>query len=80
MQKRVKWYTKLGIELILGVALVNAWVMYKRVTRKKTQITSFREKLAANFLQIDTAGQSQPTSLGNIHLLLTRVDKSRKKV
>ena len=35
MQKAVKWYSKLEIELILGVAVVNAWVMYKRVTRKK---------------------------------------------
>ena len=62
MRKGVKWYSKLGIELILGVAVVNAWVIYKRVMYKKIQITSFREKLAANFLQIDTAGQPQPTS------------------
>ena len=35
MRKAVKWYSKLGIELILGVAVVNAWVIYKRVTHKK---------------------------------------------
>ena len=35
MQKDIKWYSKLDIELILGVAVVNTWVMYKRVTRKK---------------------------------------------
>ena len=35
MRKGVKWYSKLGIELILGVAVVNACVMYKHVTRKK---------------------------------------------
>ena len=57
MRKRVKWYRKLGIELILGVAVVNAWVMHKHVTHKKIQITSFQEKLAANLLQIDTASQ-----------------------
>ena len=79
MQKGVKWYKKLGIELILEVAVVNAWVMYKRVSHKKILITSFAEKLAANLIQIDTAGQPQPTSLSNIYLLLTKLDDNGRK-
>ena len=80
MRKGVKWYRKLGIELILGVAVVNAWVMYKRLTLNKIQIRSFREVLAAKLLQIDIASQTQRRSSDNTHLLLKRVDESGKKI
>ena len=35
LRKGVKWYRKLATELMLGMAVVNAWVAYKKATRKK---------------------------------------------
>ena len=34
LRKGVKWYRKLAIELLLGMAVVNAWVAYKEGTKK----------------------------------------------
>nr|XP_034194812.1 piggyBac transposable element-derived protein 4-like [Osmia lignaria] len=34
LRKGVKWYRKLAIELILGSAVVNAWIIYKHLTKK----------------------------------------------
>ncbi|XP_017765503.1 PREDICTED: uncharacterized protein LOC108554671 [Eufriesea mexicana] len=34
MRKGLKWYRKLGIQLLLGVTVINASVVYKTVTKK----------------------------------------------
>lgn len=34
LRKGIKWYRKLGLELLLGAAVVNAWLLYKHVTKK----------------------------------------------
>lgn len=33
-RKGVKWYRKLAIELLLGMSVVNAWVIHKEITKK----------------------------------------------
>ena len=35
LRKGVKWYRKSATELLLGMAVVNAWVVYKEATKKK---------------------------------------------
>ena len=41
LRKGVKWYRKLGIELLLGVAIVKAQLIYKEVIRSRINIRSF---------------------------------------
>ncbi|CAG5015359.1 unnamed protein product [Parnassius apollo] len=45
LRKSVKWYKKLGIELILNTAIVNAWVMYNENKNKSESIVQFRREL-----------------------------------
>ena len=35
LRKGVKWHRKLAIELLLGVAVVNAWTLYGKASQKK---------------------------------------------
>lgn len=84
LRKGVKWFRKLGIELILGVALVNAWCVYKNVTKKKIQIRNFREMLAADLLEIPMKVKrpnfQRKSTTNNTHHLVERIGPNGKKI
>ena len=45
-RKKRKWYQKLAIELIPGMAVVNAWVLYNKfLNDKTTSMKEFNENL-----------------------------------
>lgn len=44
LRKTIKWYKKLGIELILNTAVVNAWIMFCEITTQQG-IVEFRRQL-----------------------------------
>jgi len=47
IRKGIKWYRKLGIQLLLGISVVNALTVYKIATKKDVNIRRFRKILAA---------------------------------
>lgn len=51
LRRGVKWYRKLATELILGTALVNAFVVYKGVTQQKITITDFKKQVLRSILE-----------------------------
>ncbi|KAJ8932977.1 hypothetical protein NQ318_011194 [Aromia moschata] len=51
LRRGVKWYRKLSIELILGTALVNAFVIYKEVTQQQITITNFKTQTLRRILE-----------------------------
>lgn len=46
LRKTIRWYKKLGIELILNTAVVNAWIMFKQVKQSKMKMIHFRKNIA----------------------------------
>ena len=50
IRKGIKWYGKLGIQLLLGISVVNALIVYKIATRKNINIRIFRQLLVAKLL------------------------------
>ena len=50
LRKGIKWYRKLAFELLLGVAVVNAYFIFKKYTAAQIGIREFREKLAFTLL------------------------------
>ena len=50
IRKGIKWYTKLGIRLLLGISVVNALTVYKIATSKNISIRIFRQLLIAKLL------------------------------
>lgn len=62
LRKGVKWYRKLATELLLGISIVNSWVVYKAATRRKIQIRLFRLQIASCLLDIPLTAHSVPVS------------------
>ena len=52
IRKGIKWYRKLGIQLLLGISVVNALTVYKIATRKNINIRIFRQLLVAKLLEL----------------------------
>lgn len=50
LRKGIKWYRKLVFELLLGTAVVNAYILYRSITKGKISITEFREKIVEGLL------------------------------
>ena len=55
LRKGIKCYRKLAFELLLGVAVVNAYFIFKRHTATQISIKDFREKLAFTLLELKHA-------------------------
>ena len=55
LYKGIKWYLKLAFELLLGVAVVNAYFIFKKHTAPQIGIRKFREKLAFALLELKYA-------------------------
>lgn len=81
LRKGINWYRKLGLELLLGITMVNAWVVYKHATKKKIKIRTFREELVTQILQVQGLEQhEQPKSIVNVYHLEQSIDPNGKKI
>ncbi|KAI4463228.1 piggybac transposable element-derived protein 4 [Holotrichia oblita] len=80
LRKSVKWYRKLGIEYMLGISLVNAFVVYKAVTKQRAQIRWFREKITSILLSLLKRVKHNKPNCRNVHVLKTKVDENNKEV
>ena len=81
LRKGVKWYRKLGIELILGISVVNAWILYEKASQKKHKIRNFKEELAGAMLKLSNNNREQQRSsmrLDAVHHLVKRVNSTGK--
>lgn len=66
LRKSIKWYRKMAIEIILNTAMVNAWILYKSVTKNSDmKILEFRKKVTYTLCEsqfaTDTATPSTST-------------------
>jgi len=70
-RRGVKWYRKVALELITGMAKVNACVIFKELTKSKITRTSFRREVCKSLLGIETQTRLTPTK-PMIHILQPR--------
>lgn len=63
LRKGVKWCRKLATEMLLGISIVNSWIVYKAATRRKIQIRKFRFETASYLLGISLSNHSIPVSV-----------------
>ncbi|CAI6354669.1 unnamed protein product [Macrosiphum euphorbiae] len=47
-----KWYMKIFYHLV-DMSIVNAWMLYKKVTKKPMKLAQFREQLAVELCQTE---------------------------
>ncbi|CAG5058849.1 unnamed protein product [Parnassius apollo] len=77
LRKSVKWYKKLGIELILNTAIVNAWVMYNENKNKSESIVQFRRELVEYLVDAGMEGTIEPERIDRPKRLKHQLLKKR---
>ncbi|KAL4152942.1 hypothetical protein QTP88_000775 [Uroleucon formosanum] len=70
-RRGVKWYRKVALELITGMAMVNACIIFKELIKSKITVTSFRREVCKSLLGIETQTRLPPTK-SVIHILQPR--------
>ncbi|XP_015437540.1 PREDICTED: piggyBac transposable element-derived protein 4-like [Dufourea novaeangliae] len=75
IRKGIKWYRKLGIQLLLGISVVNALTVYKIATKKDVNIRRFREILASKLFGLSDSTTS-PCSRRRQHHIAVRKNDS----
>ena len=81
LRKGVKWYRKLGIELLLGLTVVNARLIFQKVKGKKIKMKPFREAIALSLLDCKTTEKyKRPrVSQGQDHVLEPLINEQNNK-
>lgn len=51
LRKSVKWYRKVGFELITGTSVVNSLRLFNDINNKKSSITTFKENLCMQIFE-----------------------------
>jgi len=74
-RRGVKWYRKVALELITGMAMVNACIVFKEITKSNIIVTSFRREVCKSLLGILTQIRLLPTK-PVVHILQLRVENS----
>lgn len=93
IRKGIECFRKIGLQLIFSISLINAFVIYKMVTKKKINLREFRESVTHDLLELPSAPGLPSASAGDIrpaaqvsnnrhstHHIAKRVDENNKKV
>ena len=82
LRKGVKWYRKLGIELLLGLTVVNERLIFQKVKGKKIKMRLFREAIALSLLDCKTTEKyKRPrVSQGQVHVPETLINEQNKEI
>ena len=79
IRKGIEWYRKLGIQLLLGISVVNALTVYKIATRKNINIRIFRQLLVAKLLGL-TENTKNPCLRRSRHNTAVRKNYSGRSI
>lgn len=75
LRRTLKWYHKVGLELLTNTAIVNAYLYYKHVTSNKITITQFRESIVSSLLMCNP--DSDNIEETGKHALVTETKSNR---
>ena len=79
IRKGIKWYGKLGTQLLLGISVVNALTAYKIATRKNINIRIFRQLLVAKLLGL-FENTKNPSLRRSRHNIVVRKNDSGRSI
>ena len=79
IRKGIKWYGKLGIQLLLGISVVNALIVYKIATRKNMNIRIFRQLLVAKLFGL-SENTKNPCLRRSRHNITVRKNDSGRSI
>jgi len=76
IRKGIKWYRKVGMELLTNTAIVNAHLLFEKVTKNKINIFEFREKIVLSLIEEKIQDKNEP--IDNLSHKLQPNEKKRK--
>ena len=83
LRKSIFWYNKVAFELLLGTSVVNALLVYNKLSQKKVQISDFRESLVISMLKLDHNDQQLQASTSRckhkLEMSQEKLGNNRKK-
>ena len=79
IRKGIKWYIKLGIQLLLGISVANALMVYKIATGKNINIRIFRQLLVAKLLGLSESTKN-PCLRRSRHNIAVRKNDSGRSI
>ena len=83
LRKSKFWYNKVAFELLLGTSVVNALLVYNKLSQKKVQISDFRESLVISMLKLDHNDQQLQASTSRckhkLEMSQEKLGNNRKK-
>lgn len=77
LKRGLKWYRKIAVELLLGSAMVNAFLLYKKIVGNQLSITNFREEVAKSLIKSKSC--SNPLDTKDRHFLLDLGTSCRRR-
>ena len=77
IRKAIKWYGKLGIQLLLGISVVNASTVYKIATGKNINIRIFRQLLVAKLLGLSESTKNPRLRRSRHNIAVRKNDSGR---
>ena len=77
IRKGIKWYRKLGIQLLLGTSVVNALTVYNIATRKNINIRILRQLLVAKLLGLSENTKNPCLRRSRHNIAVRRNDSGR---
>nr|XP_018899375.1 PREDICTED: piggyBac transposable element-derived protein 1-like [Bemisia tabaci] len=78
LRKSVKWYRKLGIELLLSTSVVNAYVLFHEIVGRNVKIQQFRENIAKALL--DSKDQEEEAAAAPADEVINRPRRVRHEL
>ncbi|KAI5728181.1 hypothetical protein M8J77_012602 [Diaphorina citri] len=79
IRKGVKWYRRVAFEILLGMSVVNSWIVYRKATNKKIQMKKFREMMVSDFFSQCPPERRPSSSQSNRqHHLQYRIAQEKK--
>ena len=73
LHKKIKWYRKLAFEILLGMALVNSYLVFRSMLPRKIGQHQFKEELVEKMLNLPKPEQ-HPRPQGLKEHFLTEVE------
>ena len=77
IRKAIKWYRKLGTQLLLGISVVNASTVYEIATRKNINIRIFRRLLVAKLLGLSESTKNPRLRRSQHNIAVRKNDSGR---
>lgn len=79
LRRSLKWYRKLAFEILFGISIVNAWIIFNKISPSKLSITEFRRVLARELIACPARQEETTTPKRVLHTFMKPTGSGKKR-